>query len=313
MAETQAEGAQNPGADLRAERERRGLSVHQVAQELHVSDFMIDALERGDYPVLGEPVFVRGHLRNYARALGISEQQLLSAYEQTQNKPPPPPLVTQRSVGMNPKTREWLLRAASGGVLAVLVGLAIAWWMHRPEDAPATLAVTRTTPAPLPAASTATTVATVADLANASPAAPPQAPAAKPAAPAPKALAAPPPASHVAHVSKPLLTPNPVQPQVAQVAQAAPAADGTATQAKFTLNSASWIEVYDSTGKRLYYDLAPAGQTLNVSGSGPLQIFLGNAPGVSVQVDGADFNLAPFIRVDNTARFKLGDKKSAGN
>jgi cytoskeleton protein RodZ len=302
MAETQAEGAQNPGADLRAERERRGLSVHQVAQELHVSDFMIDALERGDYPVLGEPVFVRGHLRNYARALGISEQQLLSAYEQTQNKPPPPPLVTQRSVGMNPKTREWMLRAASAGVLAVLVGLAIAWWMHRPEDAPATLTVTRTTPAPLPAAVTTTTVATVADLANASPASPP--PAAKPAAKAPVE----PPASHAPRVSKPLLTPNPVQPPVAQTV---PAADGSATQARFTLNSASWIEVYDSTGKRLYYDLAPAGQTLDVSGSGPLQIFLGNAPGVSVQVDGAEFNLAPYIRVDNTARFRLGDKRAA--
>ena len=308
MAETRAEGAQNPGADLRAERERRGLSVHQVAQELHVSDFMIDALERGDYPVLGEPVFVRGHLRNYARALGISEQQLLSAYEQTQNKPPPPPLVTQRSVGMNPKTREWLLRAASGGVLAVLVGLAIAYFMRRPEDAPATLGVTRTTPAPLPAAVTTTTVATVADLASASPA--PQEPAAKPATPPAKAPAAVPPVNHAPRASKPLLTPNPVQPQVEQTV---PAADATATLARFTLSSASWIEVYDSTGKRLYYDLAPAGQTLDVSGSGPLQIFLGNAPGVSVQVDGADFNLAPFIRVDNTARFKLGDKKTSGN
>jgi len=304
MAETEAAGAQNPGADLRAERERRGLSVHQVAQELHVSDFMIDALERGDYPVLGEPVFVRGHLRNYARALGVSEQQLLSAYEQTQNKPPPPPLVTQRSVGMNPKTREWLLRAASGGVLAVLIGLAIAYFMRRPEDAPATLGATRSAPAPLPAAVTATTVATVADLADASPA--PQPPATKPVAKAPLAE---PPASHAPRASKPLLTPNPVQPQVAQTVPAA--ADGTATLARFTLNSASWIEVYDSTGKRLYYDLAPAGQTLDVSGSGPLQIFLGNAPGVSVQVDGADFNLAPFIRVDNTARFKLGDKKTA--
>lgn len=311
MADTQAEGGSaHPGVNLRAERERRGLSVHQVAQELHVSDSMIDALERGDYPVLGEPVFVRGHLRNYARALGIPESQLLGAYEQIQNKPTAPPLVTQHSVGMNPRTREWLLRLVSGGVLAVLVGLTIAYFMRRPDEEPATLGATRTTPAPLPAAGTST-VATVADLANAAPsAAPASAPIVTKPAAASKPAAAP--ASRPVRVNKPLLTPNPVQPTVTTTAPVVAGAGG-GTQVRFSLSSASWIEVYDSNGKRLYYDLAPAGQALDVSGSGPLQVFLGNAPGVSVQVDGTTFNLAPYVRADNTARFKLGDKKPTVN
>ena len=98
-------------------------------------------------------------------------------------------------------------------------------------------------------------------------------------------------------------TRNPVQPPVPQTV---PAADGTATLARFTLNSASWIEVYDSTGKRLYYDLAPAGDNLEVSGPGPLQVFLGNSPGVSLELEGAPFDLKPFLRSDNTARVKLG-------
>jgi cytoskeleton protein RodZ len=75
---------------------------------------------------------------------------------------------------------------------------------------------------------------------------------------------------------------------------------------KFTLGAASWVEVYDNNGKRLYYDLAPAGDNLELSGAGPLQVFLGNAPGVSIELEGQPFDLKPFLRSDNTARFKLG-------
>ena len=117
--------------------------------------------------------------------------------------------------------------------------------------------------------------------------------------------------------------PPPVKPPVPRVERRAPlvtppatmppapasGADSGAqnqTHVRFTLSAASWIEVYDAAGKRLYYDLAPAGESVDVSGSGPLQVFLGNAPGVNIELDGAAFNLTPFVRVDNTARFKLG-------
>src|SRR5215472_6477912 len=134
MAETRADAGTNPGMHLRSIREQRGLSLHQVAVELHVSDFIIDALERGDYPVLGGAVFVRGHLRNYARALGIAESEVLALYEQTQDRPTAPTLVTQHSTGMSPRMRDWYMRAATGGVVLVLLVLAISWWQRRPEE-----------------------------------------------------------------------------------------------------------------------------------------------------------------------------------
>ncbi|HEV2322206.1 MAG TPA: DUF4115 domain-containing protein, partial [Gammaproteobacteria bacterium] len=70
---------------------------------------------------------------------------------------------------------------------------------------------------------------------------------------------------------------------------------------------------YDAAGKRLYYDLAPAGGSLDLSGAGPLQVFLGNAPGVSVELNGAPFDIKPYSRADNTARFKLGAPGGAGD
>ena len=48
----------------------------------------------------------------------------------------------------------------------------------------------------------------------------------------------------------------------------------------------SWVEVYDSRGERLFYDVASAGSVQSVTGNGPLRVVLGNAAGVSVEVDG---------------------------
>lgn len=303
MADTQAEAGLHPGAHLRSVREQRGLSLHQVAVELHVSDFILEALERGDYPVLGGAVFVRGHLRNYARALGVPEAEVLSLYEQGQNKLAAPTLVTQHTGGINPRAREWYMRAATGGVLLVLVVLAVSWWQRRPEERPQPLANQSQSEA-LPAAASSVPVPLATDLASnqlagqqdatrlSTPLAPPPVKAAS--APLPRV-------QHEDH--KP--APAPVQAPTRQVVTGTGAAGGL-THAKFSLNSASWIEVYDAGGKRLYYDLAPAGDTLDLSGSGPLQVFLGNAPGVSIELNGTPFDIKAYSRPDNTARFKLG-------
>src|SRR5262249_35698285 len=152
-----------PGTELRSAREARGLSVHQLAQELHVSDAMIAALERGDYAALGEPVFVRGHLRNYARAVGIPEAEVLARYEQTQNKPATPTLVTTAPIsGRSPKTKDRSVKLFTAAVAVVLLVLAGTWWEHRSEET-ATPAPGQTAVTSLPTPATAP-VSTVADL-----------------------------------------------------------------------------------------------------------------------------------------------------
>lgn len=307
MAETLAEASANPGAYLRAIREQRGLSLHQVAVELHVSDFIIEALERGDYAVLGGAVFVRGHLRNYARALGVAEGEVLSLYDQGQNKLTTPGLVTQHSgATMSPRAREWYMRAATGGVLLILLVLAVSWWQRRPEER-AEPAQTQVEAAPLPATGATATPLTLA--AASQPAAQPGAVnLSTPLAPAPAKAAAPraqreehKPATVTASAPAPAATPVPTRQVITGAGDA-----GSLTHAKFMLSAASWIEVYDVGGKRLYYDLAPAGDTLDLSGAGPLQVFLGNAPGVSVELNGTAFDIKQYSRADNTARFKLG-------
>ncbi|HEY3645836.1 MAG TPA: RodZ domain-containing protein [Gammaproteobacteria bacterium] len=301
MADEQNGGGVMSGLELQAARETRGLSVHQLAVELHVSDAMIVAMEKGDYPALGEPVFVRGHLRNYARALGLPEAPVLAAYDQTQNKPQSPTLVASvphtAGIGMSPRAREWYTRAGTAVVVLVLIVLAVSWWMRRPEtpDTQAVVSAPAATTVVTPTASTKPMTA-LTDLADSATAPKP----AKAAAPAASKA----PGATTLHIAKaaPRSTaaaPAPVQPMTA-------AESRDLTHVKFILGAASWVEVYDNNGKRLYYDLAPAGDNLELSGAGPLQVFLGNAPGVSIELEGQPFDLKPFLRSDNTARFKLG-------
>ena len=58
------------------------------------------------------------------------------------------------------------------------------------------------------------------------------------------------------------------------------------TRLKLDLANDSWIEIYDSQGKKLFYDVASAGSVQTVSGRGPLRVVLGNSAGVTVEVDG---------------------------
>jgi cytoskeleton protein RodZ len=111
------------GKQLRAARERMGLGVSQAAEQLHVDEKVIDALETGRFTSLGAPVFVRGHLRHYAELVG--EPSASGRYESLNVAPPDltngphlPPAQT------GAPRRRWPLVALA----VLLVVVAIAWW-----------------------------------------------------------------------------------------------------------------------------------------------------------------------------------------
>jgi cytoskeleton protein RodZ len=57
-------------------------------------------------------------------------------------------------------------------------------------------------------------------------------------------------------------------------------------QLRLELTSDSWVEVYDSRGERLFYDVASAGSVQSMSGRAPLRVVVENVAGVTVEVDG---------------------------
>ena len=72
---------------------------------------------------------------------------------------------------------------------------------------------------------------------------------------------------------------------------------------RLELTNDSWVEVYDSRGDRLFYDVASAGSVQSVSGRGPLRVVLGYAAGVSVAVDGQSRQIPEGAADGEGARF----------
>ena len=77
------------GARLREAREKRTLTVDTVASELNLDVSIIEAIENEDRDNLPAPIFVQGYVRNYARLVGLPEEELVAAYRgHTENMPP---------------------------------------------------------------------------------------------------------------------------------------------------------------------------------------------------------------------------------
>ncbi|MGH8362723.1 MAG: helix-turn-helix domain-containing protein [Gammaproteobacteria bacterium] len=302
------------GEELRAAREARHLELHKAAQDMHVGDEILQQLEQDNYAALGAPIFVHGHLRNYARLLGLPPDEVLAKYDQASGRLAPPPLVTQRTGNMNRMWRSVGLPASSIMVIVVLVVLAVVWWQHQAPNSPAPVVAQTAMPGSVPSTPGAGSAGAVT-------------PAQRPTAVGEEARSAASREGERRRAAEPIanttgaarVQPAPLKSTVNEhaVGSVSLTEQGVASailvHVQFSVHQASWIEVYDAAGKRLYYSLAPAGDKIEIHGLGPLQVFLGNSPGVSIEYNGAMFNQAPFTQSNtNTARFTLGGGAGGG-
>lgn len=72
------------GEQLRAQRERKGITLEQAATDTRIREKFLKALEDGDYPSLPGAVYTRGFLRNYIDYLDldVDSEELLRLYQQ---------------------------------------------------------------------------------------------------------------------------------------------------------------------------------------------------------------------------------------
>jgi transcriptional regulator with XRE-family HTH domain len=68
------------GEELRREREIRGISLKEIADATKISKRFLEAIERNDHNTLPAPVFTRGFVREYARYLGLSSEEMVNRY-----------------------------------------------------------------------------------------------------------------------------------------------------------------------------------------------------------------------------------------
>jgi cytoskeleton protein RodZ len=258
------------GERLRAGRERAGLSVAAAAEKLHLDIKVIEALEADRFAELGASVYVRGHLRRYADFVGEPGAEMVGSYTAREARLPTPDLTQIPQAERRADTRR-LVMPVVGLVCAAVLLFAI-WWV---------LAGSRAS-SEAPVESSAATPAAVPDQSVSASAADGGVVPAGPVMQEPTA----------GSVNS---APGGTLVAATDVAGAQPKRDASAeappapvreTRLNLNLTNDSWVEVYDARGERLFYDVASAGSVQSVSGRGPLRVVLGNAAGVSVEVDG---------------------------
>lgn len=313
-----------PGARLRAERERLGVTVREVSETLNLTMGVVQAIEADDYGRLPGPVFTRGYLRAYARLLRIDPEPLLDGCPYAARDVSPEP---ERS---EPALREWVRRRpalvlGSAGIVAaalLVAGLVMLW----PEpgsqsDAEAlqgsapvarqndVAAVAPAAGADLPLASAAAAqrddlASTIDDQTENVEFAAPVAPESAPVGVIPPEPAAATDVVAALSGSAPATTPP-------SVAVASGSESGRRITAQgddrlgLVFSDDCWVEVRDPEGRNLYSSLSRGGSTLTLIGQGPFRVLLGYAPSASLRFNGEPVPLEPHTR-NNVASLVLG-------
>jgi cytoskeleton protein RodZ len=278
------------GRTLRDAREAQGMTQEDAAARLRLMHRQIAAMEADEFESLGQPVFARGFVRNYARLLGLKPEMLLAHME---GAPAEPAAVTYV---MPPQPRSWLsspwlVLLLLGLLVVVAVPVALYWWLNEGEDelisrVPSAVQVDPVSlPVPAQAAEVAAPVAEPAPVppAAADTSAPPAAPEPVPAPAAPAA-----PANGPAEAAAPEAPP-------------APAANGVL---HLEFGGDAWVEIRDASGRMLHRQLNTAGSSVNVPGQPPFDLVIGNAAQARMTYNGRPIDLKPFIAV-TVARFTL--------
>lgn len=254
------------GERLRSAREARGLAIEQVAARLRLMNRQVAAMESGDFAALGQPVFARGFVRNYAKLLGLDAEEI-AAQMRVEHAPESPP---KTEFSPLPAARRWRSAWLLGGLvlLAVIaIPLALYGWLTSGNGPDADKAEE---PAAIPDQSGALV-------------------------PQEKLQAGVPSLPVVPHQATAALSAVP-----ATAASAVPMGSGVSLR----FSADARVDIRDAQGRQIVHGLYHSGQEIDLKRGFPLHFVIENAGQVSVSYAGHAIDLRPFTST-NVARFGM--------
>lgn len=292
------------GTRLRTARENQGMTLDDVAHALHLDRDVIAALESGDFAVLGAPVFVRGHLRGYARLLGLPEQPFIAAVDA---EDPDPEAFRTQSLRRELQPGISMTNMALGLLLLLLVAVAIYLYMNRNQD---TVSVVRSEVSIAPQSAElsqrlrAVPAVTVAEAPDAENAASVNGTAGSSKA-EPEAQAA-------VVVTIPVAASGAAAPASEPLQVLPTSVEAGRLTLEMSFNAECWVEIADAR-RRLLYGLEKPGSVRRFQAEPPLRFFLGNVDAAVIRIANNTYQVPEEQRTgNNTARFVLTQADIAG-
>lgn len=302
MSETASTPANSPkmhtaGELLKAAREKMELSLHDVATRLNLQNNIILALEADDKSKLPTLTYVRGYIRSYAKIVNLNADELIRIYEN--DAQPPPEILPDVKFHTQASSSDKPVKAVTYLLVFGLVLLVLAWWQSN-------FIIGKNFMSNSGESKSSGGFSYTYDI--------------------------------VIHPDGPFLDKQPESSNLDLLSPYEPDAsnidgmtlpnslaidttlgiteDMLTSQAEtrgtgpdtvsLKVREKSWIEVYDKDKKKIYMNIAQAGEELKLRGIAPFSVILGNSPGVKVIFNGNTYDQTPHEE-DGVARFRLGE------
>jgi len=330
------------GGLLQQERQRLGLNEKEVADQLHITVHYVKALESNSYEKLPGAVFAKGYLKSYAILLGMDVEHILARYAEFSQQQKSDSEEATRLRARRKKDRNKPFVIVS---LLVFVGGFLGLWLvnsyfpgETVTDAPSSANAVEDVEAEnsnlgQPSEQQLTNQPQLTIQAE---------PEEDAVASAPEETLAPEASTAglietvqtTAQVLQPGIDVSSTPEEVADVAIETAASDSPAeipqpvitqsveTQSeqprliaidsigddilRISFTGESWVEVNDSESQQIYRDIREAGDILEITGSAPFNVLLGDAPFIQMSLNGDEIDLSSDIRIDNSARLTVG-------
>ncbi|MGL4224673.1 MAG: cytoskeleton protein RodZ [Vibrio sp.] len=300
-----------PGTLLKQKRQELGLTQRQIADRLRLRVSLIERIEENSFEDGLVATFTRGYLRSYAKAVGMSEAEVLCAFDESYGQAPvaTQPDMKSFSKKTNRQLHDSRIMLITWVIFAVIIGMSSLWWWQNSQK---NNVIPESTPPNMSTLSESSNLDEV-SIANQEFASVPPLNDLQDNLPPSEEAIAEPQASEVsdaaAEVDASAVLPNTISsdPVVSvTVPQAAPAVVAAPSQVASTspdqpsallvLNFSAdcWIQVKDATGKTLSTGVKKAGQSLNLTGQRPYNVVLGAPEGVSITLASEPVDLSGY-------------------
>lgn len=288
--------SESPGAFLQSQRQLKGYSQKEVADQLHITVHYVNAIETDAYEKLPGIIFAKGYMKRYGEILELDPDEIINRFEEFQQAEQEHQKEVTRISRRKHQARNRNLALVSIVLFAGIFAGLWAWNATMVQSGETAVAVSaQEQPANPPVETQA--IQTADEVTEET---------------IPTAVVA------------PVIEPAESMPQLQDPANAAELetvipADPAATDTRIvtitnegndvlrvSFTDESFIQVSDEDANRLYRGTLGAGDVLEIRDSAPFNILLGDAPLTRLTLNGDEIDVSDSIRIDNSARLTVG-------
>ena len=273
------------GSLLKEAREAQGISVEQVAEQLHLRPSILSDIEADDYSNIASSTYVKGYVKNYARIVGLDREVVDAALAQC-FPVASSPTMQSFSRKTTRQARDGRLMMVTYFIIFTLLALLVIWWVQKSEmmsgvdlskltveevaeietDEPRSAVFEQSSDAVHGSLEAETGVE-------------------------PQALTE---SSGLNQAQLSSATAADVQPTVTNQSSENDASEGNSSAVAMKLADDCWIKLTDALGNTLVDGLKVAGSELNVVGQEPFNIILGAPQSLELSINGENVDLAKY-------------------